>query len=199
MISAILLCGGSGTRFNDEKNKVLFEIDNKPIYQYSVDILLRKCNEVIIVCKEEEKEFFKYKNCKLVTGGKERHLSVLNGLNNVKFDKVLIHDGARPFLDEKDLEAIITKLDKPSFLAIKPKNTIRTLDFNTLDRNNLIEALTPQGGSTKLFIDAINKCIKDNFTPTDDIQAIERFGIRDINIIYSSEKNIKITTKEDIV
>lgn len=199
MISAIVVCGGSGTRFDENKNKVLFDINNKPIYQYSVDLLLKKCDEVIIVCKKEEEHLFLYKDCIIVYGGKERYLSVLNGLNKAKHDKVLIHDGARPFLQEEDLDKLIDKLAfvDAAFLAIKPKNTIKTVNLETLDRSSLIEALTPQGGEKELFIKGINKCIQDNFIPTDDICAIERLGNKNIEVIFSSSKNIKVTTKED--
>lgn len=199
MISAIVVCGGSGTRFDGNKNKVLFDINSKPIFQFSVDLLLKKCDEVIIVCKKEEEHLFEYKNCTIVYGGQQRHLSVLNGLNKAKYDKVLIHDGARPYLQENDLDKIIERINYVSaaFLAIKPKNTIKTIDLQTLDRSALIEALTPQGGSKDLFIKGINKCITEGFIPTDDICAIERLGIKDIEVIFSSEKNIKITTKED--
>ncbi len=199
MISAIIVCGGSGTRFGTEKNKVLLEINNKPLFQYSVDLLSKKCEEVIVVCKESEKHLFEYKDIIIVSGGSERYLSVLNGLKKAKYDKVLIHDGARPYLQESDLDKLINTLDgcDASFLAIKPKNTIKTLSLTTLDRNNLIEALTPQGGKKELFIEGINKCIKEGFVPTDDISCIERLGNKKIEVVYSSEKNIKITTKED--
>ncbi|MFI3329287.1 MAG: 2-C-methyl-D-erythritol 2,4-cyclodiphosphate synthase [bacterium] len=201
MVSAIILCAGLGTRFDKEKNKVLFSINNKPIYQYSVDILEKYCDEIIVVCKEEEKEYFHYKKTKIVVGGEYRHLSVLNGLKEAKHDKVLIHDGARPYLQEDDLNKLINKLDNcdAAFLAMKVKNTIKDISNNltTLTRDNLIEALTPQGGDKQLFIEGINNCIKDNFIPTDDICVIERLGNKKIEVVLSSEKNIKITTKED--
>ncbi len=201
MISGIVLCAGSGTRFNKDKNKVLFDINNKPIFSYSVDLLLKKCDEVIIVCKKDEKSLFEYPNTKLVFGGEYRHLSVLNALKEAKYDKVLIHDGARPYLQEEDLDKLINILPTcdAAFLGIKCKNTIKQLSnkLTTLKRDELIEALTPQGGSRELFIKGIEECIKDNFIPTDDICVIERLGYKKIEVIYSSEKNIKITTKED--
>ncbi|MFI3251635.1 MAG: 2-C-methyl-D-erythritol 2,4-cyclodiphosphate synthase [bacterium] len=198
MLSAIVLCAGSGTRFDKEKNKVLFKINNKRIFEYSVDLLLKKCDEVIIVCQKEEESLFNYKNAKIVYGSNYRHLSVLNGLKEALYDTVLIHDGARPFLQEDDLDNLINKLktNDAAFLAKKVVNTIKTTDLNTLDRNNLIEALTPQGGSKQLFIDGINECIKTNVVPTDDISCIENMN-KKIEIVFSSEKNIKITTKED--
>ncbi len=201
MISAIILCAGLGSRFDKDKNKVLFNINNKPIFEYSVDILEKKCEEIIVVCKEEEKQYFNYKNVKVVVGGEYRHLSVLNGLKEATYDKVLIHDGARPYLQEEDLNKLINSLDKndAAFLAFKAKNTIKDISDNikTLNRDNLIEALTPQGGTKEWFIKGIENCIKEDFIPTDDICVIERLGNKKIDVILSSSKNIKITTKED--
>ncbi len=199
MISAIILCAGSGTRFDKDKNKVLFQINNKCIFEYSVDLLEKKCDEIIIVCKKEEELLFNYKNVKIVYGDNYRHLSVLNGLRCCKNDKVLIHDGARPFVLEEDIDKLINELNNydAAFLAKSVTNTIRTKELVTLDRNELIEALTPQGGNKNLFIDAINKCIVDKYIPTDDISALEHCGNKNIKIVYSSDKNIKITTKGD--
>lgn len=199
MISAIVLCAGSGSRFDNEKNKVLFKINNKCIFEYSVDLLLDKCDEVIIVCKKEEENFFKYRNVKIVYGLDYRHLSVLNGLNAASFDKVLIHDGARPYLQEEDLNNLILKLNNKdaAYLVKNVVNTIRTKDNITLNRDELVEALTPQGGNKQLFIDAINKCVEDNIIPTDDISALLHLGNFKIEAVYSSDKNIKITTKGD--
>lgn len=57
-----------------------------------------------------------FKCDKLVTvpGGKERYESVLNGLNEVTSDYVLIHDGARPFLDVDDLERLKSNVEEYS-------------------------------------------------------------------------------------
>ncbi len=197
MISAIVLCAGTGSRFDKNKNKVLFKINNKRVFEYSVDVFLEVCDEVIIVCKKEEESHFKYKNVKTVIGDDYRHLSVLNGLKEIKNDKVLVHDGARPYITKEEVLLLINKLDNNDavFLGKKVTNTIRTINYKTLNREELIEAYTPQLTYKKLLIEGINNCIKNNTIPTDDISCIETLSNK-IDVVYTNS-NIKITTKED--
>ena len=74
----ILLLGGSSHRFNDKQNKVLYEINNKPIYRYSLDIFLNddRCERVVIVLNELIKDIIKSEitSSKVVyaLGGEER-------------------------------------------------------------------------------------------------------------------------------
>lgn len=206
MFSAVVLCAGFGSRFSSEKNKVLFEIDDKPIFMHSIDLFKHFADEVIVVCRDEEREIIsKYVgDVKLVTGGQYRHFSVLNGVKACRNEYVLIHDGARPYLSSLDLNNLVDMLPNcdACFLAVKAKNTIKRLDGNhldTLDRSQLIEALTPQGGKKDVLIEAITKCIEDEFIPTDDICAVERLGNKKIEVIYGDSRNIKITTKEDVM
>ena len=49
--SVILLIAGKGSRCNLDYNKVFFELNNKPLFLYALDVFLKdkKCNEIIIV------------------------------------------------------------------------------------------------------------------------------------------------------
>lgn len=68
---------------------------------------------------------------------------------------------------------------------------------DTPDRDKLYAAQTPQGFDMDLLKLAYERAKKDNFIGTDDAQLVERLG-NQVEIIPGSEKNIKITTPDDL-
>ena len=112
---AIVVAGGVGKRADLGFNKVLYRMrDGKTVLNHSCLNFINDddCQKLIVVCNFE----LDFKCDKLVTvpGGKERYESVLNGLNEVTSDYVLIHDGARPFLDVDDLERLKSNVEEDS-------------------------------------------------------------------------------------
>ena len=83
-------------------------------------------------CKEEiidKYNFLKVKD--VVVGGKERQHSVLNGLKAVSdCEIVLIHDGARPFINESIIKNAVmyANLYGATACGVKPKDTIKIID-----------------------------------------------------------------------
>ena len=75
-----------------------------------------RCKQIVVVTKEEElddlKNLISSKKIDYVFGGKERQDSVYNGLQVVKEDYVLIHDGARPYLKKENIDDILECLNK---------------------------------------------------------------------------------------
>lgn len=59
-VTGIIVAAGDSTRFGQGKNKNLFEINKKPIIQYSIETFMNspKVNEIILVIKPEEKAYF---------------------------------------------------------------------------------------------------------------------------------------------
>ncbi|MEI3239159.1 MAG: 2-C-methyl-D-erythritol 4-phosphate cytidylyltransferase [Lachnospiraceae bacterium] len=57
-VAAILLAGGSGTRFGADKNKVYVEALGQPLIRYSLDVFAAHplVDEVILVAREGEKK-----------------------------------------------------------------------------------------------------------------------------------------------
>ena len=165
-ISAIILAAGSGTRTGLKFNKVLYEINGKKVVDYSIDTLKKRdlIGEIILVVSENEFDYFfkEYRNSvnKIVIGGKERQDSVYKALNEAVYDKVLIHDGARPFIPESSLSEIESKIsDEVSMtLGVFVKDTIQQIEENrvvkTLNRNELIITQTPQCFDKQVLINA---------------------------------------------
>ena len=138
---------------------------------------------------------------KITYGGDERYLSVLNGLKLAKTKQVMIHDGARPFVDLKALEELLTlKENEIGMLYGNVKETIYLKDnkLELLNRASLIAAKTPQIIIKDLYQEAYKKAMLDKYEPTDDISLILKY-YNDINVkLVLDDRNVKITVKDDL-
>lgn len=210
--SVILLLAGASNRCELGYNKVLYLVNKKPLFRYSLDEFLKvdSCEKVIIVCKkEEEKEIEKYlpneflNKIEIVYGGALRQESVLNGLKKVETDYVLIHDGARPCIKKVDINNVLLNLEnsKTVTLATLSQESMRYINDDStyvLDRNKVINIKTPQGMLTNDLIFALNEASKDGLIFTDDVSAIEKYFKISPKIVACSNNNIKVTKYEDL-
>ena len=215
MVSAILLAAGSGRRLNSPVCKPLVKICGRPLVFYS----LRTLNahpaiaEIVVVANRANRKAiadiisrYSFRKAKaLVLGGKRRQDSVYNGLQAVagKSKLVLIHDSARPFVRPVDLANGIREARKygAAILAVKPKATIKSSRLDntvaqTFDRNKLWEAQTPQVFKKDILLAVFKRYSRD--TVTDDASLVERSGKR-VKVVEGSYRNIKVTTKEDLL
>lgn len=216
MNSVIIVAAGKGSRMKADINKQFLKIGEKEVLAHTIDKFYKNenINEIIIVAKEDEKDYLKeniidkygYKNIKIAVGGKERQDSVYNGLKLVKHDCdiVLIHDGARPFIDEETIDNCIkyTKQFNSTVIGVPVKDTIKVVDGNndvsdTPNRSKLWSIQTPQSFKYDLILKAHEKAKKDNYLGTDDSMLIEHIGEK-VKVIEGNYNNIKITTPEDL-
>jgi len=217
-VSAIIAAAGMSNRMKSKINKQFIFLDDKPILAHTIE-KFERCkyiDEIIVVAKEDEINYCKKeivrkykfrKVSKIVRGGKERQDSVYNGMLalNEKSGIVLSHDGARPFVNLKN---IIDSIEGAynygaCIVAVPVKDTIKIVDDNqninrTPRRSLLWQAQTPQCFKKEILIEAYRKAIEDGFMGTDDSMLVERLGI-DVKIVMGSYENMKITTPEDII
>ena len=208
--SAIVLCAGKGSRSGLTYNKMLYRFKNKTVYEMTMDIFLNdeRCKQIVVVTKEEElddlKKLISSKKIDYVFGGKERQDSVYNGLQVVKEDYVLIHDGARPYLKKENIDDILECLNKNNacLLVVPVKDTIKVcMDGNivkTLPREQLVQAQTPQASKTELIKRCYQKGKDQNYIATDDASLVEYFENIEVKAVLGSYSNIKITTPDDL-
>ena len=208
--SAIVLCAGKGSRSGLTYNKILYRFKNKTVYEMTMDIFLNdeRCKQIVVVTKEEElddlKKLISSKKIDYVFGGKERQDSVYNGLQVVKEDYVLIHDGARPYLKKENIDDILECLNKNNacLLVVPVKDTIKVcMDGNivkTLPREQLVQAQTPQAFKTELIKRCYQKGKDQNYIATDDASLVEYFENIEVKAVLGSYSNIKITTPDDL-
>ena len=209
--SAIIVANGSGSRMNLGFNKVYAKLkDKKTIIRHSLNLFMldKDCTEIIVVSSPSDfhaswQEYWPGKIV-LVRGGATRQESVYEGLFIAKEDYVLIHDGARPYLEEKELEAIKASLKNHDacVLCVPCKDTIKRVKDNNIEetypREELYAAQTPQAFERNLFLKCFDKAIEDNYIGTDDSSLVERYGKTKVKMIVGSYRNIKITTEDDL-
>ena len=215
MNSVIIVAAGSGKRMNMDINKQFIKLNKKEIIAHTIDVFYKNKNidEIIVCIKKEEEELFKdkiinkysFKNIKIAYGGKERQDSIYNGLKCLhdKCDIVLIHDGARPFVDDRIInESIKVAREKKAVVVGTPvKDTIKVvcdgIINDTPNRVNLWSAQTPQVFEYKLITRAYEEAYENNYYGTDDSMLVENIG-QEVAMIMGSYDNIKITSHEDI-
>ena len=216
MNSVVIVSAGRGSRMKADINKQFLKLQNKEVIAHTIDKFYNNENigEIIVVVSEDEAEFFKiniiekygYKNIKIAFGGSERQDSVYNGLKMVDENCkiVLIHDGARPFVNNETIDSAIesAKENKCVIVGVPVKDTIKVIDENnnvcdTPDRSTLWSIQTPQVFDYSLIMKAHEKAREDNYYGTDDSMLMEYFGQK-VKVVEGSYNNIKITTPEDL-
>lgn len=210
MYSVIILCAGKGTRTGLDYNKMLYEFEGKTVYEHTLKHFVDddKCGQIIVVVQAFEKERFvrlsKDSRIEFVSGGKERQDSVFEGLKKVKYEHVLIHDGARPFVKDSHIQALLEclKYHKACLLMVPCKDTIKKVIngkvVETLTRSELMQAQTPQAFDSDVITDAYMKAMKDDYQATDDAQMVEKYSQESVYVIVGDYENKKITTPEDL-
>ena len=216
-VSAVVAAAGKGTRMGLDTNKLYMELLGQPI----LAVTLKKfedsdlIDEIIIVSHEDEighcrsiTDRFGFSKVKaIVPGGRTRQQSVYNGLKRVSADCgiVLIHDGARPFIDEKGIRECTEAAVKygAAVAAVPAKDTIKRSDdedfvTETVDRDGLWYIQTPQAFRYGLIMEAHRKAEAEGFEGTDDAVLAERAGNK-VRLVMCNYFNIKITTREDLV
>lgn len=206
MFDCILLMAGSGKRANLGYNKIKYEINNKALYEYSLELFssLDEVGKIVMVVSNEEyAEFTKYQSdrIKVVKGGKERQDSVKEGLKECSEEVVLVHDGARPNITKEEvLQVYEAALENhASVLAVPCVNAIKEvkdgLVTKSLDRSTVWCMQTPQGANRQMLEEALKQI---DYLIYDDIQALEIvYGIK-AKIVLGRQENIKVTNKMDL-
>lgn len=209
MYSVIILAAGKGTRLNLGYNKVFYEIKQKAILEYSVDYFLKDpaFSEIIVVTSEKDqnqvKELLKGKDFKIALGGITRQESVYNGLKKVNNKYVMIHDGARPFIDKFDIEQLkIAVKENPCVLGKKVSDSIAKVSFGKLksyvNRDNYMLLQTPQAFMTDKIVKAYEQAMANENSYSDDASLYMQELQEDVIILEGNENNIKLTTELDI-
>jgi len=197
--TAVIVAAGKGRRMGTEISKQFLPLCGKEILAHTVEKFEQAaCIRDII----------------LVTGGDAlqdvRQMvqdSVFLGLQQVPQDTeiVLIHDGVRPFVTEEILERSIAAAKETGgcVAGVPAKDTIKVCDAEgfaiaTPNRSTLRQIQTPQTFRRKEILAAYEKAKADGFLGTDDASVAEHSGFP-VRVIMGSYRNIKITTKEDLL
>ena len=216
--AAIIVAAGKGERFGGGVKKQFQLLSGKPVIAHSTECFEKSdsVGEIVLVvpedsvdyCRKEIVEEFGFKKVtKVIPGGQERQDSVEKGLNSVSqdVDLVLIHDGVRPFITGRMIEAVIKEAARSgaAIIAMPAKDTIKKTSpegfiENTIPRESIWLAQTPQAFRYDVLKKAYVKIKGRASKFTDESSLVEECGVR-VKLVKGSGINIKITTEEDLI
>ena len=221
--TAIVLAGGRGKRMNSAVPKQFLSIQDKPVLYYSLKAFEDSfIDSIILVASEDDKEYcqkeivekYRFRKIdKIVSGGKERYHSVLNGIKAAgECDYIFIHDGARPFVTPDMLQRLYECVTECNacVAGMPVKDTIKIADENgyiaTTPKRDLVWLIqTPQVFSYELIKKAYlllekeeYSLIEQGISITDDAMVVETLLGEKVKLVEGSYRNIKITTPEDM-
>lgn len=214
----VIPAAGSGSRMRAGVNKQYLLLDERPILAHTVEVFAHhpRIDRIYLVVPPNELTFCRdtivatyhlERVAAVLAGGAERQDSVYNGLCGCDAsddDLVLIHDGARPFLDAALIDAVLdaAQISGACAVGVPVKDTIkRVVDgvaIETPDRRELWQVQTPQGFRYGLLYKAHELARRDGFYGTDDAMLVERLGWP-VTMVLGSYRNLKITTPEDLI
>lgn len=219
---ALLIAGGSGNRMGQDIPKQFMYVDGCPIIIHTMNCFQKHpdIDSIAVVClKGWETVLQAYANQFNINklkwifpGGNSGMQSIRNGIYGLKDngctaeDLVLIHDSVRPLLGQDIISNNIAtcKAYGYAITGIQCREAILESEdgfsaMKSIPRDKLIRTQTPQtfklGNILKVHEEAKIKGIKDSVA---SCTLIAEVGGREMHIVPGSEKNIKITTVEDL-
>ncbi|PIZ04130.1 MAG: 2-C-methyl-D-erythritol 4-phosphate cytidylyltransferase [Gammaproteobacteria bacterium CG_4_10_14_0_8_um_filter_38_16] len=215
---AIIPAAGIGLRVHADKPKQYLMLGKETILQRVVNLFAShaQIEKVIVVLHAQDHWWPTLKldhpeKILTVIGGRERVHSVLLGLDFLadfsdKNDFVLVHDAARPCLHADDITHLLSELKDHQIgglLGMPAVDTLKRISKNdevieTISREQIWLAQTPQCFRFALLKKAIEKALSDNKIVTDESSAIELAGFKP-KMILGNASNIKITFPEDLL
>lgn len=221
MVHALILSGGSGTRFGNDTPKQYIEVNHKPIIGYVLDIFQHHpfVDRITVVLSPEWQEYMeqymlreeitKFSNFAL--SGKSRQHSILSGLNiindtfGMSEGKVIIHDAARPLVSNAIIDNCIKTLDDydMSMPVIPVRDTIYYTNdgceiSELLDRDRLFAGQAPEGCHLRSYLSINQQMSDEELSMTRGTSAAGyKYGLS-VGLFPGEERNMKITVNDDL-
>lgn len=214
---ALILSGGKGTRLGADKPKQYIFVDQKPIITYCLETFSdhSSIDAIQIVAETSWYRFIfdnwyseKFKGCSVP--GENRQLSIYNGLCDIRKyasdnDVVIIHDAARPNVSPQMIsECIMAAREHDGAIPVLPmKDTVYFSNNGTcisslLPREKLYAGQAPEAFRLGRYLSANEKLLPDMIKSINGSTEPAIMDNMDVAIINGDEKNLKITTADDL-
>ena len=216
-VVAIIPAAGEGRRMGGAVEKQFLQLQGVPVLAHTLGVFDNspEVDDVVLVVAPQQRQALKehvlgpYPCRKLigvVDGGSERQESVASGLEAVPGDceLVVVHDGVRPLVSVDLLGAVLKAANEhgAALAAIPAGDTVKRAEesvvVETLKRETIWLAQTPQAFQASLLRSAYEKAFRDKIMVTDDAALVENLGVS-VHLVPGSPENIKVTTPTDLV
>lgn len=219
---ALIIAGGSGNRMGQDIPKQFMHVDDCPIIVHTLLAFERHpdIHGIAVVCLDGWQTVLRsYANQFSVTklkwifkGGDSGMESIHNGIYGLREegcqgeDLVLIHDAVRPLLSQDIISSNIAICQKYGYAitGIRCREAILESEdgFSTtksIPRDKLIRTQTPQTFRLRNIIEAHEEAaVRRIENSVASCTLMAELGGREMHIVPGSEKNIKVTTVEDL-
>jgi len=212
---AVVVAAGRGTRLGGPKQ--LIELAGTPMAGWSIRTFaeMEEIGEIAVATEPDLVEPMRElcarvapkRDVRVVPGGATRRESVRRGLSAISAacGAVLVHDGARPLVRARDVRAGMREVraGRASLLAVPAVDTIKLVDaasrrvVETLDRERLWAAQTPQFAAAADLRAAHERAERDAIEATDDAALLEAIGV-EVVVVPSTSENFKVTHPDDV-
>jgi 2-C-methyl-D-erythritol 4-phosphate cytidylyltransferase len=224
-IAVILPAAGLGTRMGKataEKvgtsRKQFMLLEGSPIIIHTVRKFAAnpRVGEIVIAVREEDIDWVRdmlgsefASRVRVVAGGNSRQESVENALRTLQpdTDLVAVHDAVRPFIDPTTINQVFDEAGETgaAIVGVPAVDTVKRVSRGTthvkiretLPREKLVMAQTPQVFRYDLLLRAFQSARKDGFSATDEASMVERLDV-EVTVVPGSDRNIKITKPTDL-
>jgi 2-C-methyl-D-erythritol 4-phosphate cytidylyltransferase len=215
----IIPAAGIGKRFGGDTPKQYQLLNGKSILEHTLARFWHhpRIQKIVVVIDEHDcfwsqlhLDSYNDKIC-VVKGGKERCDSVMAGLQALRghcqpHDFILVHDAVRPCIQQSDIDKLIATVGHHpvgGILGTKVRDTLKYTNsdnqiLDTVSRENIWQALTPQMFRFKILLQALQLAIAQKNSVSDEAAAIEAIGFVPM-IVEGRRDNIKITFSEDLM
>ena len=219
-VIALLTAAGVGSRTHQDIPKQFLHIENKPLIIYTMEAFQKhpSVDEIIVVCldgwhdilKAYAKQFNIDKLKYVVSGGATGQESIYNGLMELKKhcekdDVVLIHDGNRALVSDEIISNSLSVYEQfgSAIVAIPCVEAVFESDDGLVSdkqipRERLFRTQTPHVYSLGKLLWAHSEAKKKNITNTAATCSLMQMLGEKIYFSKGSEKNLKVTTTDDI-
>jgi 2-C-methyl-D-erythritol 4-phosphate cytidylyltransferase len=210
---ALLVAAGTGARLGIDRPKAFAQLAGRPLLAESLDRLDRcPVVDAIVVAApagwEEpaillSEELAATKVVACVTGGETRAESVRAALEEVPENAlvVLVHDAARPLIDDAVVERVLEPLGRGFDGAVPSlplEDTVKRVSggavTETVERDGLVRTQTPQAFLAPTLRRAFGG---DLSGATDCASLVERAGGR-VAVVEGDPRLVKVTTAADL-
>lgn len=215
--SVLVAAAGKGTRMSGSENKLFELLSGRPVIEWTLRAfeIAETVSEIIVITNEENLIRMKdlVTECGLqkvrgvIQGGKERADSVKNGLQHISPECrfISIHDGARPFITKEEIDRLhrLAYREKAVCCGTRIFDTVKKLApdgtiVETIDRNLLGSAQTPQIFAREIYEDAVSKAGERISGFTDDASIVSAAGYP-VRFEFCRVFNMKLTSDEDLI
>lgn len=212
---AIIVAGGSGTRFGAQLPKQFLELGGTPILMRTIRAFGEDGDgsfDVIVTLPEGQMGLW-HDLCdrygfavphRVVPGGETRWHSVKNALDSIgdiaDVDMIAVHDGVRPLASSALIHRILeaARHDGAAIPVVMLNDSVRQVteeSSHALDRSSLRAVQTPQAFDARLLLEAYAQPFDPTFT--DDASVVERLG-HSVTLVEGEAANLKITRPMDL-